>query len=116
MMIPQIFTQRYFFKSYRFQLTTDLFQLRELRELTSCRAPDKIRLGPRPGERVRSVVSAPKKADGGFGDGRMMSHDPDEEDDLDIFTRTLEGHPSSSMVDLDESSDDGLEVEPLGAS
>jgi hypothetical protein len=46
-----------------------------------------------------------------------MSPDPHGEDDLDIFKRevSLEGH-TSSMVDLDESSDDELVVEPPGAS
>lgn len=88
-------------------------------ELASCRAPDKISLGHRPGGRVRSVVSAPKNQSGGdrggFGDSRM-SPDPDGEDDLDIFKRevSFEGH--TSMVDLDESSDDELVVEPPGAS
>ena len=33
----------------------------QLAELASRREPDKIRLGPRPGGRVLSVVSAPKK-------------------------------------------------------
>jgi len=58
----------------------------KLAELASLREPDKIRLGPRPGGRVLSVVSAPKKKEG-----------------------TLEG---LSLVDLDESSDDELVVGP----
>ncbi|KAI0287870.1 hypothetical protein BC826DRAFT_1108132 [Russula brevipes] len=62
----------------------------QLTELASRRELDKIRLGPRPGGRVRSVVSAPKDKD-----------KPREE---------------QGMVDLDESSDDededGLIVEP----
>jgi len=55
----------------------------KLAELASRREPDKIRLGPRPGGRVLSVVSAPKKKEGG-----------------------------SLEVDLDESSDDELVVGP----
>lgn len=54
----------------------------KLRELASCRQPDRIRLGPRPGGRVRSVVSAPKEK-------FKLSAGPDSE-----------GH--GGMVDLDE--------------
>ena len=54
----------------------------QLRELASCRQLDRIRLGPRPGGRVRSVVSAPK---GNF----KLSAGPDSK-----------GH--GGMVDLDE--------------
>ena len=39
-----------------------IYMCEQLRELaSSCRQPDKIKLGPRPGGRVRSVVSAPPK-------------------------------------------------------
>ena len=82
----------------------------QLAELASRREPDKIRLGPRPGGRVLSVVSAPKKKEGGSLEREV--------DDLEISERstggeTLEGH---SLVDLDESSDDELVVGPPATS
>jgi len=54
----------------------------KLTELASCREADKMRLGPRPGGRVKSVVSAPKEQ-------RRLLGGPG---------------PSGGMVDLDESS------------
>lgn len=54
----------------------------QLRELASCRQLDRIRLGPRPGGRVRSVVSAPKGKS-------KLSAGPDSEG-------------QGGMVDLDE--------------
>jgi len=63
----------------------------KLRELASCRQLDRIRLGPRPGGRVRSVVSAPKVE-------KIKVSGPD-----------LEGY--GGMVDLDEiSSGDDAEL------
>jgi len=64
----------------------------KLAELASCREADKMSLGPRPGGRVKSVVSAPKEQRrllGGLG-------------------------PSDGIVDLDESSssDDDPVTEP----
>jgi hypothetical protein len=55
----------------------------QLRELASCRQLDSIRLGPRPGGRVRSVVSAPKEK------FKLSAAGPDSEGD-------------GGMVDLDE--------------
>ncbi|KAI9508056.1 hypothetical protein F5148DRAFT_1199727 [Russula earlei] len=67
----------------------------ELRELASCREPDRIKLGPRPGGPVRSVVSAPRERENartGTGEsGACFGKAP-----------SPEGH---GMVDLDESSD-----------
>jgi len=58
----------------------------QLRELASCRQPDRIRLDPRPGGRVRSVVSAPK--------------------DKSNFAKLYPEEHGHGMVDLDESSSD----------
>ncbi|KAI0298475.1 hypothetical protein B0F90DRAFT_1669056 [Multifurca ochricompacta] len=75
----------------------------KLTELASCRVPDKIKLGPRPGGRVRSVVSAPKNKGG--GSQTLLN---------EAFCKTPEGH---GTVDLDESSeDDDLIVEPLAGT
>lgn len=63
-------------------------RLEQLRELASCRQLDRIRLGPRPGARVRSVVSAPKEK-------FKLSLRPDSE--------------GQGMVDLDETSSGGDE-------
>lgn len=115
--------------SWKFKLTSRIdsfffiFFSCQLKELASCREPDKISLGPRPGGRVRSVVSAPKKTGrgdpGSFGNDITLP-DSDEEDDLGLaaseaFHGTFEGH-TTGMVDLDESSDDEIIVEPPGAS
>ena len=62
----------------------------QLAELASCRELDKISLGPRPGGRVRSVVSAPRAR--GLGNGSPA------------------GGAFGGMVDLDESSDDEVET------
>ncbi|KAH9954877.1 hypothetical protein BC827DRAFT_1240840 [Russula dissimulans] len=64
----------------------------ELAELASCREIDKISLGPRPGGHLRSVVSAPPKA-------------KEREREVEVPGKPV-------MVDLDESSDDELTVEP----
>lgn len=68
----------------------------QLKELASCRQLDRIRLGPRPGGRVRSVVSAPKEAKSTL--------------ELSVSGRGREGRLApggrDGMVDLDESSGD----------
>lgn len=85
-----MFTQCFFFQFF-------FFWSEQLKELASCRQLDRIRLGPRPGGRVRSVVSAPKQAkstselsvsERGRREGRLASEGRD------------------GMVDLDESSGD----------
>jgi hypothetical protein len=76
-----VFTQIFFFFFFFFG--------RQLRELASCRQLDRIRLGPRPGGRVRSVVSAPKEA---------------KEKSKVLFSER--GGHGGGMVDLDESSND----------
>ena len=76
-----MFTQCFFFLFF-------YFWSEQLKELASCRQLDRIRLGPRPGGRVRSVVSAPKEA-------KSTS-------EVSVsFERGRDG-----MVDLDESSGD----------
>jgi len=70
----------------------------QLRELASCRQLDRIRLGPRPGERVRSVVSAPTKEKFKL----PASAGPDSK-----------GQGMGSMVDLDESSSSSGDEEEL---
>lgn len=84
----------------------------KLAELSSRRELDKIRLGPRPGGRVLSVVSAPKKNEGGGLKGAQAHPNSDEDDDLEISERrgTGEAPEGHSLVDLDESSDDELVV------
>ena len=69
----------------------------QLRELASCRQLDRIRLGPRPGERVRSVVSAPTKEK--FKLSALAGLDSEGQGQ------------SMGMVDLDESSSSGDEEE-----
>ncbi|KAH9984300.1 hypothetical protein BJV77DRAFT_1072230 [Russula vinacea] len=62
----------------------------QLRELASCRQLDRIKLGPRPGGRIRSVVSAPA---------------PKEKSKVLVSENERGGH-GGGMVDLDESSGD----------
>ena len=83
------FVRRFQYQLAFFYITKTFVQLAEL---ASCRELDKISVGPRPGGRVRSVVSAPRAR--GLGNGSSA------------------GGASGGMVDLDESSDD--EVETLG--
>lgn len=66
----------------------------QLRELASCRQLDRIRLGPRPGGRVLSVVSAPKE-----NKSKSKLSLSESGAGLDSL-----GH--DGMVDLDESSGD----------
>ena len=66
----------------------------QLRELASCRQLDRIRLGPRPGGRVLSVVSAPNEAK------TKSKHSPSER------RAGLSSGGHDGMVDLDESSGD----------
>ena len=69
------------------QCFTFFFWSEQLKELASCRQLDRIRLGPRPGGRVRSVVSAPKEA-------------------TSTSELSVSGRGRDGMVDLDESSGD----------
>ena len=57
-----------------------------------------------------SVVSAPKKREGGSLEGVLAPPASDEDDDLDISGRSIgrETLEADSLVDLDESSDDEL--------
>ncbi|KAI0270522.1 hypothetical protein BC834DRAFT_922494 [Gloeopeniophorella convolvens] len=83
-----------------------------------CIGGARISLGPRPGARVRSVVSAPKAVQGrspvGTEEKQALVDLEDEDDDLETFEReafgkTLEGR---EMVDLDCSDDDFIVEAP----
>ena len=103
--------------SFRRYLLTDSSSVIKLRTLASARSSTAIELGPRPGARVRSAVSAPSQRGGHEPQGVVADVVLPDLDDFDrereeemVFGKSLD----VKMVDLDSSDiDSGTEQEAL---